>query len=454
MVLLLGVDNEWATLDHTELSLFPGTTGVAVLVISFPKGSPAGPRRVTLEVSEITEPFDTQVIDLDLEIPSEPALSLKLDPVSVNAGRRTSVTAILANTGNVTEQVEMVGVDDEAQVHFAFTPAKMPLVPGESRAVSVNLKAKRPLTGSPKVRPFTLKANSGAPEAPAAQTFGSMVQKPWLSRGHIALIGLLLAATVFATVLAVVLGQINANESNDSNTVMQAVDASLNASASGGTGSASISGLVGLVSAPSKGQGGVTVDLFTASNTANPVASTATQSDGDYAFAGLAPGAYRLEFAGAGLAEVWYPDSATPQGANTVQLNSEQQLGGINVSLGGLPATISGTVTGPSPTGATVALQASSSNPDLNAAVVASATTDTSGDFILADVPSPADYQLVVTKSGYATATQAVNVASGQDDTGITMLLELGDGFCCGHGVIGHGAHRRGNDKRHWRHGR
>ena len=199
---VLGVDNEWATLDHTELSLFPGTTGVAVLVISFPKGSPAGPRRVTLEVSEITEPFDTQVIDLDLEIPSEPALSLKLDPVSVNAGRRTSVTAILANTGNVTEQVEMVGVDDEAQVHFAFTPAKMPLVPGESRAVSVNLKAKRPLTGSPKVRPFTLKANSGAPEAPAAQTFGSMVQKPSLSRGHIALIGLLLAATVFATVLA------------------------------------------------------------------------------------------------------------------------------------------------------------------------------------------------------------------------------------------------------------
>jgi Carboxypeptidase regulatory-like domain len=431
---VLGADSEWTSLDKRELSLFPGTTGVAILAVTFPAGSPAGARRVSLEVTEVTPPYSMEVIDLDLEVPSEPALTIKLDPVSVNAGRRASVTAIVTNTGNVPQDVALAGTDDEGHVGFSFNPSKMAMVPGESRAVDVGLKARRPIAGSPKVRPFSVKASGDAPtEGAPPLAYGSFLQKAWLSRGFLGLLGLLMAATVFAAVLAVALSRINSASTSDSDAVLQALQASVTSqSGASGTGVSSIGGTVTLLSNPGQGVGGVTVDLFTASNTATPLASTATKAQGHYTFVGLAPGAYKVEFTGAGFAQVWYPSSTTPDGANVINLASGQALTAINVQLGGLPGSVSGTVTGSSPSGASVALEVESTNPALSSAVVASTTAGASGEFQLANVPSPANYQLVVTKPGYATAAQQVNLDSGEADTGVTILLELGDGSVSG----------------------
>ena len=433
-VRVLGADSEWTTLDKRELSLFPGTTGMAILSVTFPAGSPAGARRVSLEVTEVTPPYSMEVIDLDLEVPSEPSLAIKLDPVSINAGRHGSVTAIVSNTGNVSQDVALVGTDDEGQVGFSFNPASMAMVPGESRAVDIALKAHRPLAGSPKVRPFSVRANGDAPtDAPPAQAFGSFLQKAWLTRGFLALVGLLMAATVFAAVLALALSKINSASTTNSDAVLQALQASVTSqSGASGASAASIAGTVTLVSNPAQGVGGVTVDLFTAANTATPLASTATKAQGGYAFVGLAPGAYKVEFTGAGFAQIWYPSSATPEGANVVNLASGQALTAINVQLGGLPGSVSGTITGSSPSGAVVALEVESTNPALSSAVVASTAAGASGEFQLSNIPSPANYELVVTKPGYASATQQVNLASGEADTGVSILLELGDGSVSG----------------------
>jgi hypothetical protein len=54
------------------------------------------------------------------------------------------------------------------------------------------------------------------------------------------------------------------------------------------------------------------------------------------------------------------------------------------------------------------------------------------GTFALSNVPSPASYQLVVEKAGYATSTQQVDVAAGQARTGVTILLSKGDGSISG----------------------
>jgi Carboxypeptidase regulatory-like domain len=431
---VLGADSEWTSLDKRELSLFPGTTGVAILAVTFPTGSPAGARRVSLEVTEVTPPYSMEVIDLDLEVPSEPALTIKLDPVSVSAGRHASVTAIVSNTGNVAQDVVLAGTDDEGHVGFSFNPSKMAMVPGESRAVDVGLKARRPIAGSPKVRPFSVKANGDAPvDGAPPLAYGSFLQKAWLTRGFLGLLGLLMAATVFAAVLAVALSRINSASTSDSDAVLQALQASVTSqSGASGTSAASIGGTVALLSNPGQGVGGVTVDLFLASNTATPLASTATKAQGHYAFVGLAAGAYKVEFTGAGFAQVWYPSSPTPDGANAINLAAGQALTAINVELGGLPGSVSGTVTGSSPSGASVALQVESTNPALSSAVVASTTAGASGEFQLANVPSPANYQLVVTKPGYATATQQVNLDSGEADTGVSILLELGDGSVSG----------------------
>lgn len=426
---VLGADATWASLDKQSLSLFPGASATAVLSVTLPKGSPAGPRRVSVEVRELTEPGSVQVVDLDLEVPSQRALVVKLGPQSVTAGRSASVVALVANTGNTTENARLEGSDEEGKVSFTFAPPQLRLAPGEAKPVGVGLRAPRPLVGSPRVRPFTLKAPLEDDMGQGAEVFGTFVQKPWLTRGYVALVGLLAAATVFAAVLTSTLSQLNTNSVNGSNAVMQALEANTNAQleASGGTGAASLSGAVRL--AGGQPGAGVTVDLFSAGALGTPLASRSTSADGRYSFAGLAPGAYKVEFQGAGLATVWYPNSASPGDASSVVLSARQRLRGLNVTISGLPAQISGTVNGPSPGGATVTLE--SSGPGGRSAV-SETTTGAAGNFSLAGVPSPGAYNLVVTKPGFATATLSVALSSGEDDAGVNIFLEPGDGSISG----------------------
>jgi len=425
---VLGVDHRWATLDKADLALFPGTTDSAVLTVVLPKGSPAGKRRVSVEVEELTAPWATEIVDLDLEVPAQHALNLSLDPVSVTAGRRASLVALVSNAGNAPRDVELAGLDDEGCVGFKFWPPVAHLAPGETKPVKVEVSAARPWLGTPKVRPFTVMVANRRGGRPPAQAFGSFMQKPWLARSYLALVGLLAAATVFAAVITVTLSQLNSTSTADSNEVMQALQASLatQPGASGGTGTASLAGQVSLLS--SQAAGGVTVDLYDPANLARPLASTATGPTGRYSFAGLAPGSYKVEFQGAGLATEWYPGATSPGAAGTVVLTSGERLAGVNASLSGLPATVSGTVGGPSPSGATVALFAGGRN----SSAAASTTTDAFGNFSLTDVPTPASYELDVSKPGFASVSDRLVLASGEDDTKVVLFLVPGDGAITG----------------------
>ena len=50
------------------------------------------------------------------------------------------------------------------------------------------------------------------------------------------------------------------------------------------------------------------------------------------------------------------------------------------------------------------------------------------GTFTLTNVPSPNVYELVVTKTGYATSTLQLDVAGGEARTGVELTLRKGDG--------------------------
>ena len=54
------------------------------------------------------------------------------------------------------------------------------------------------------------------------------------------------------------------------------------------------------------------------------------------------------------------------------------------------------------------------------------------GSFELTNVPSPSVYDLVVTKTGYATSTQRIDVGAGEDRTGVEITLRKGDGVISG----------------------
>ncbi len=460
-VRVLGVDPRWVHLDQDQLSLFPDAAGVVVLSVTLPKGIPAGVRHVGVEVLELTPPGDRQMVEVELTVPSELGLRVELDPASTTGGRSASVGVLVDNIGNSDVEIDLSGSDDEAQVQFAFRPAWATLAPGERTLATVALRAKRPLFGSPRIRPFNVLVGPGQPPVSA---FGTWVQKPLLSRGAIALLGLVAAITVFALVLTLSLSRVVGKSNADRDLALQVSQASQ--AGGGGGGSGSIKGTVSLLTS-GVGVSGVTVEIFSAANSASPLASVATTAAGGYQFQGLGPGTYKLRFSGAGFTQLWYPTSLTPDNSSPITLNPGQALAGIDVRLGGVPATLTGLVVGTDPTGATVALEmltagattpvaapgtvgsatpttvvggaggtgasvAASGASSAGPAVVTTQTLDASGAFTLTNIPSPSTYALVVAKAGFTTVTQQVDLGSGEQRKGLTITLRQGDGSIAG----------------------
>lgn len=442
-VRVLGVDPRWVHLDQDQLSLFPDAAGVAVMTVTLPPGIPAGVRRLGVEVHELTPPGERIVVEVELTVPAQLGLKVELDPPSATGGKSTAVAVLVDNIGNSDVDIDLTGTDEEAQVAFAFAPATATLGPGERTLATVQLRAKRPLFGSPKIRPFKVLVGPGQPPVSA---FGTWVQKPLLSRGAIALIGLAVAISVFALILTVSLSRVVGQSNADRDLALQVAQAGQ--TGSGGGGSGSIAGVVSLLTS-GQGVSGVTVEIFAASNTAQPLASAATSASGAYVFRGLAAGTYEIRFSGSGFTQLWYPASLTAANATQLVLATGQALTGVDTRLGGVPASLSGMVVGADPTGATVSLEvpvpaagspgAGSGTAATAPALVTTQTLDANGTFMLTQIPSPSTYELVLAKQGFATATQMVNLGSGQQRTGIVLTLVQGDGTISGQVISAQG---------------
>jgi hypothetical protein len=421
---VLGVDPRWVELDNDQLSLFPDAVGVAVMTVTLPAGIPAGTRQISIEVRELTPPAALSVVDVQLTVPAELALRVALDPVSVSSGRSAAVGVVVDNAGNSPVDVSLAGADEEGTVAFAFEPSATTLDPGERAVVNAELSARRPMFGSPKVRPFTIKAG---PAQPPVTAMGTWVQRPFLSRGALALLGLLAAVSVFAAVISASLSRVVANSAADRDLALQVAQAN---QAGATRNNLVLSGRVALLTSEA-GVGGVTVEVFTAANTATPLASTSTAPvTGTYQVGGLGPGTYKLRYRGAGFTELWYPDSLTADNAKAVTLEGPSQMN-LDVQLGGVPATLSGQVVGADPSGATLTLELPAAGAG-GPAVVMTQTLDATGTFSLTDIPSPGSYDLIVSKQGYATATQQIDVGGGEQRKGVTITLRPGDGSISG----------------------
>jgi hypothetical protein len=69
---------------------------------------------------------------------------------------------------------------------------------------------------------------------------------------------------------------------------------------------------------------------------------------------------------------------------------------------------------------------------DGEGAVVDTVPVGIDGRFSFAGVPSPSEYDVVVTKEGYATTTTRVDVAAGEERKGVELNLRKGDGIVNG----------------------
>ncbi len=249
----------------------------------------------------------------------------------------------------------------------------------------------------------------------------------------LSLLGLLTAAALFAAVLGRSFDQV-VEEARISTAVL---DAALNSGGAGGvnvpTNPATIEGsLISLTTGV--GFSGATAELYLENNTTDPVASAATDTDGLFRFANLGTGPipYLLRLSGSGVNEIWYGNAQTPADSTpiTVKLDETKLLEPIEI--GGIPVTVTGAVDIDDPTGVTVTLVAPGLADGSVPAVIASVPLEADGTFTLPNVPSPAQYQLVVDKPGFASETQTIVLQPGQPLEGVDIQLRPGNGVIQG----------------------
>jgi type II secretory pathway pseudopilin PulG len=462
---VLGADPGWVQMAATRVSLFPDETRSVFATINVPAGIPAGTRQIAVQVRELTPPRATTVAELALIVPAAPSVSARLDPASVTGGKIGRYTLLVENEGNTVLRADVAAEEPEGQLSFTFEPERIALAPGEHVVIDMAAQGKRPMTGSGQARIISLYLDNVAEDsffadqhAPApkhdettAVTTGMFIQRARLSRGAFSLTGLIAAITVFAVIITIALSRLVGQNAADRNLALQI--AAAKAADVAGSGTSSIAGTVSLLTSH-QGVSGVSVALYKASDLASPVATTATVAGGKYLFSNLDAGDYKLTYRGAQFLQLWYPTAADASNGSTVKLPAHHLTSGLDVAVGGVPATLTGSVSGSDLSGATLYLEKSVSGasaagssvivpppapgavgsaiPNTGQAIVKSVPLGPDGAFTLAGVPSPSRYLLVLAKPGFATSTQTIDVGAGEDRSSIQLSLVKGDGVIKG----------------------
>lgn len=444
---VLGADPTWVEIEDPSPRLFPGESVSVAVLITLPVGVPAGERRVAIQVRDVTDEAAIAIEDVTLDVPAQPRTSVKLEPTTVTAGKAAAFSVLVHNEGNTVQHGSLVAGDAEAKTTYTFAPPTFSLSPGESTTVALQAAAKRPWVGDPILRPFELRVDTTAMPASAEtppSAAGVFVQKSRLSRGLLGLLGLLLALTLFAVIITLALSSVVGRSAADRDLALQVAQAR---QAAAQTGTSAISGTVVDLSTGAAVPN-VSVALFTADDPSDPFVTTATGQQGTFTISRLPAGEYTLRVTGAGLTEVWYAAAATQADATAITVTAGQTASGLTVVVGGVPATIAGTVRGDDVAGAVLTVEMPLDTPPLagevqpeageaeppvgSGAVVRTVPIGADGTFEVEGLPSPAIYDLVVSKSGFASTVQRVDVAAGEDRSDIELSLLTGDGSIAG----------------------
>lgn len=475
---VLGADPQWVELDEDKISLFPDETRTVTATVTVPAGLAAGERRMAVQVRELTPPERSSVEELVLVVPEAPSTRVRIDPMSITIGRSGRMSILVENAGNTAVTGWLAADDNESKLRARFDPRQVDLAPGEHLVADVRVKGKRPFAGPPAVRTLNVHLVEGRPGAvaeaddeqapslevgkgkrkdpfappdPEAQpaAVAMVLQKALLSRGPIGLVGLLAAITVFAIVITLALSRIVGQSAQDRNLALEIAAAQEQAQTGGS------SGLGGTVSELTSGKPakGVAVAVFKADDLVDPVATLATAADGSYRVNGLSAGDYKVSFRGAGFQPLWFPTALDPENAEVVKVEELNRVNGVDVSLSGEPASISGKVNGNDVEDATVTLQlpaatispapgaqgglavpngAATATETEDGAVVDTVPVGADGRFSFAGVPSPSEFDVVVSKEGFATTTTRVDVGAGEERKGVQLNLRKGDGIVKG----------------------
>lgn len=468
---VIGLEPQHVTARPDSLSLFPDTSGRLTLTLGLPLQFPAGRHPVTVEVASSAGVAEPHHVDLDLVVPPHPALDVTVRPALLRARRKGNFAVHCVNRGNIPLELTLSAVDPDRSLRCAFEPANFTVEPGRTATSKLAIRGPRMLVGNEIDRPVTIRADAQPVvdgEGISAESVATLRQRPTFSRGLLTILVLMSIVALWA--LAFLLGLTKVFSGDP---LTKSAPASFFASAVTGGAAAGHAGAAPTDVLPKSGVlppgvGGAVSGTVTASSTGNGVGrivvealrqsedglklvtSAATQADGTYSLVGLFPGQYLLRFSAPGYTTLWYPAATAQSGAKPVGATAQQVTKGIDVSIKGLPASISGQVdpgdtltpvvttvtvraldaTAPASNGAvgTTGNVGTAAAPTSDSPVIATASTDASGHYSIPNLPAPNSYEIGFTTPGYEPTTIVDKVGGGQQRSEPTVRLRAATG--------------------------
>lgn len=410
-VSLLGLGDIVASSDPPELSLFPETAGTMVVVFTLPAGFPAGQRVIGLKAASVTDPRESAVVEVTLDVAPVTAATLTAEPLLVTAGRRAEVSVTIDNRGNVPLDTTLAASDATAHLHLEVLPAQVTVPAGAIAKAQVVGSGRRPWFGSPVPRQVTVMADT----APAPMTaVVTVLQKPVVPRGALTLLSVLAAIALWGLVLLV-----GVNMAVDRLARSDEEQAVMSGPLPGGR----LGVVAGTVTALPDAEG-TTVSLLPLPSEAGGPAPSApapvvTPANGEYRIEGVeAPGTYQVVFSRAGFGTQ----------SKLVELSLGQVLEGVDANLLAGSGSITGTVAdGSGPLGA-VSVTADNGTSTVSTVTASSGPV---GTFVLAGLP-PGTWAVDFAKDGFGSQSAVVAVAPGQAAQAPPLTLTTGRGSVSG----------------------
>lgn len=438
---VLGLDPTWVTVSGGDLELFPGERRSATILLDLPAAFPAGRRRVAIEVSEPNDPAAADgsgvIVELDVVVARRDEITFGVEPASMTVGAEGTFVVTPVNAGNATIDLQLSAADPERKVQVAFDPPVPRLLPGERGIVRATARGPRPWFGMPLVRVIEFRARAGDSEAFSA---AALIQTPRFSRRLVTLAGLVAVATLFAFVIFLSFSSVADLSAQNEALLKQSLGEDQPVGVR--IEPSSVTGRV--TSTTGGGIDGASVELYSMVNPLVPMKTTVTDAEGLFRFGSLAPDTYFVRFQVAGFGESWFRRGTNISDATPLELVAGEDLGEVDVMLGGQPGSIVGTVVGEDVAGALVVAQIPGSSFEGSqlapvASRLAAAEVDATGAFILDGLPTPAAYEVVVTKSGFAPQVRTIALDPGEVRRDLEILLRRGGGVIAGRVVDGQG---------------
>jgi hypothetical protein len=456
------------------LSLFPGSSERVTVRFTLPLDYPAGGHDLPVELVSAVDPdLQNAAVNVAVEVAPFVKASIDLKPSEMTCGRRARLSTHVANEGNVPLNLTMTGSDPERALGFSFDPAFIRIQPGQHLYVATKISGKRPFFGVPVQRQFALHADGPSVALTAP---GRVNQKPWIPRGLLTI--LILASIIGLWAFVVSAG---AKMVLNKDKLAKAVPAAFLVGQQDFSGATVAGSMTGTVTALNDGSPveRMTVEAYRIrTGRQQLIQSGATQADGTWKLDALIPGRYHIRFAAPGFKDVWYPSAPDASTGGIVGVKPVTESPDINVTVEGLPGTITGAVAAgeqaqiaglitvrtvppeaeeaaadegggdakaeaasveePTTTtttttlpGATATDTAGGSN-DTGSKLIGVFPTNADGSFSIPNLPTPSNYQLTVSLDGFTDQIVTTRLGGGESQVLNTVQMAAGEGILGG----------------------